>query len=133
MTRSFWPVCSRKFGCRRTIGQLRILDPSRPDISARYNPFYSKDNSYQEHVNLIFQSFALREDFFHGHQATYLSDLARVLWHTGKRFNIHDVLVMALDQQVMREQILEARYRIEHLSGSSQQQRLNFEMSVSNL
>ncbi|MGB8132388.1 MAG: type IV secretory system conjugative DNA transfer family protein [Candidatus Angelobacter sp.] len=115
------------------IGQLRILDPSRPDISARYNPFYSKDNSYQEHVNLIFQSFALREDFFHGHQATYLSDLARVLWHTGKRFNIHDVLVMALDQQVMREQILEARYRIEHLSGSSQQQRLNFEMSVRNL
>jgi hypothetical protein len=115
------------------MGQLRILDPSQPDISVRYNPFYSKDDSYQEHVNLIFQSFALREDFFHGHQATYLSDLARVLWHTGRHFNIHDVLVMALDQQVMREQILEARYQIEHHSGSSQQQRLNFEMSVRNL
>jgi hypothetical protein len=115
------------------MGQLRILDPSRPDISVRYNPFYSKDDSYQEHVNLIFQSFALREDFFHGHQATYLSDLARVLWHTGRRFNIHDVLVMALDQQVMREQILEARYRIEHHSGISQQQRMIFERSVRNL
>jgi Type IV secretory system Conjugative DNA transfer len=115
------------------MGQLRILDPSRPDISVRYNPFYSKDDSYQEHVNLIFQSFALREDFFHGHQANYLSDLARVLWHTGKRFNIHDVLVMALDHQVMREQISEARYRIGHLSGISQQQRMNFEMSVRNL
>jgi hypothetical protein len=55
------------------------------------------------------------------------------LWHTGRHFNIHDVLVMALDQQVMREQILEARYQIEHHSGSSQQQRLNFEMSVRNL
>lgn len=115
------------------MGQLRILDPSRPDISVRYNPFYSKDDSYQEHVNLIFQSFALREDFFHGHQANYLSDLARVLWHTGKHFNIHDVLVMALDHQVMKEQISEARYRIEHLSGISQQQRMNFEMSVRNL
>ncbi|MGH9568632.1 MAG: type IV secretory system conjugative DNA transfer family protein, partial [Candidatus Angelobacter sp.] len=113
--------------------QLRILDPSRPGISVRYNPFYSKDDSYQERVNFIFESFALREDFFHGHQATYLSDLARVLWHTSKRFNIHDVLVMALDPQVMREQIQEARYRVEHFSGISQQQRMNFEMSVHNL
>lgn len=113
--------------------QLRILDPSRPDISVRYNPFYSKDGSYQERVNFIFESFALREDFFHGHQATYLSDLARVLWHTGNRFNIHDVLVMALDPQVMREQIQEARYRIERVSGTSPQQRMNFEMSVRNL
>lgn len=115
------------------MSQLRILDPSRPDISVRYNPFYSKDDSYQERVNFIFESFALREDFFHGHQATYLSDLARVLWHTGKGFNIHDVLVMALDPQVMREQIQEARYRIEHLSGTSEQQRMNLEMSVRNL
>jgi hypothetical protein len=59
--------------------------------------------------------------------------LARILWHTGKGFNIHDVLVMALDPQVMREQIQQARYRIEHLSGISEQQRMNFEMSVRNL
>jgi hypothetical protein len=115
------------------MSQLRILDPSRPDISVRYNPFYSKDDSYQERVNFIFESFALKEDFFHGHQATYLSDLARVLWHTGKGFNIHDVMVMALDPQVMREQIQKARYRIEHLPGTSEQQRMNFEMSVRNL
>jgi hypothetical protein len=115
------------------MSQLRVLDPSRPDISVRYNPFYSKDESYQERVNFIFESFALKNDFFHGHQATYLSDLARVLWHTGKGFNIHDVLVMALDPQVMREQIQEARYRIEHLAGTSEQQRMNFEMSVRNL
>jgi hypothetical protein len=115
------------------MSQLRILDPSRPEISVRYNPFHSKDDSYQEKVNFIFESFALREDFFHGHQATYLNDLARILWHTGKGFNIHDVLVMALDPQVMREQIQQARYRIEHLSGISEQQRMNFEMSVRNL
>ena len=62
--------------------QLRVLDPSRPDISARYNPFFSEHGLYQEHANFIFESFDLKEDFFHGHQATYLSDLVRVLAHT---------------------------------------------------
>src|SRR5256885_1770348 len=47
------------------MSQLRVLDPSRPDISVRYNPLYLKeDDSYQEHVNFIFESFALRDDFF---------------------------------------------------------------------
>ena len=85
--------------------QLRVLDPSRPDISARYNPFFSEHGLYQEHANFIFESFDLKEDFFHGHQATYLSDLVRVLAHTRKRFNIYDVLVLALDPRVLNEQI----------------------------
>jgi hypothetical protein len=110
--------------------QFRLLDPSRPEISVRYNPFYSKDGSYIEHTNFIFQSFALKQDFFHGHQATYLNDLARVLWYTGRRFNVYDILVMALDPQVLKEQVVVARNRIENLSGTSEQQKLNFEMSV---
>ena len=36
---------------------LRVIDPSNPRESARYNPFYSGDALYQEHVNFIFQSF----------------------------------------------------------------------------
>lgn len=112
--------------------QLRVLDPSQPQISAKYNPFYCKDDAYQEHVNFIFQSFALKQDFFSGHQAAYLSDLARVLWHTGKRFNIHDVLVMALDPLVMKEQIELARRRLV-ISPASIQRKLNFEMSARNL
>src|SRR5579864_8011012 len=51
--------------------QLSVLDPSRPDISAHYNPFFSEHGLYQEHANFIFESFDLKEDFFHGHQATY--------------------------------------------------------------
>src|SRR5450432_53951 len=113
--------------------QLRILDPSRPDISVRYNPFFSEHGLYQEHANFIFESFDLKQDFFHVHQATYLSDLVRILAHTGKRFNIHDVLVLALDQQVLREQISIAREQLNVQSGASNQQRLNFEMSVRNL
>src|SRR6266852_2406239 len=113
--------------------QLRVLNPSRPDISVRYNPFFSEHGLYQEHANFVFESFDLKEDFFHGHQATYLSDLVRVLTHTGKRFNFYDVLVMALDPQVMKEQIVAARDRLQKLQGISGQRRLNFEMSVRNL
>jgi hypothetical protein len=113
--------------------QLRVLDPSRPDISARYNPFYSEHGLYQEHANFIFESFDLKEDFFHGHQATYLSDLVRVLAHTGKRFNIHDVLVLALDQQVLKEQISMARATLAQQPGVTTQRKLNLEMSVRNL
>jgi hypothetical protein len=113
--------------------QLRVLDPSRPDISVRYNPLFSEHGLYQEHANFVFESFDLKEDFFHGHQATYLSDLSRVLAQTGKRFNIYDVLVLALDQQVMKEQIAAARSCLEAEVGADHQRRLNFEMSVRNL
>jgi hypothetical protein len=113
--------------------QLRVLDPSRPDISARYNPFFSEHGLYQEHANFIFESFDLKEDFFHGHQATYLSDLVRILAHTGKRFNIHDVLVLALDPQILKEQIGIARSQLEAEVGVNHQRRLNLEMSVRNL
>jgi Type IV secretory system Conjugative DNA transfer len=114
--------------------QLRILDPSRPDISVRYNPLYIKeDDSYQEHVNFIFESFGLSNDFFKGHQANYFSDVVRVLVHTGKRFNIYDVLVVALDEQVLREQIAAAMTRAEDLSSLSTQKKLNLRMSVQNL
>ena len=113
--------------------QLRVLSPSQPAISVRYNPFFSEHGLYQEHANFIFESFDLKEDFFHGHQAIYLSDLVRVLAHTGKRFNIHDVLVLALDQHVLREQIATARACLQAQAGASNQRRLNFEMSVRNL
>jgi hypothetical protein len=113
--------------------QFRVLSPSQPDISVRYNPFFSEHGLYQEHANFVFESFDLNEDFFHGHQATYLSDLVRVLAHTGKRFNIHDILVLALDQQVLRDQIAIARSRLQVQAGASNQRRLNFEMSVRNL
>jgi type IV secretory pathway TraG/TraD family ATPase VirD4 len=109
---------------------LRVLDPTHPAESCRYNPFYSLDDAYQEHVNFIFRSFGLREDFFKGHQEAYLSDLVRVLQYTGKLFNVYDVLVMALDEDVLQDQIKTAKARISTLTGLSMQKRLNFEMSV---
>jgi SAM-dependent methyltransferase len=109
---------------------LRIVNPSRPLESSSYNPFYAVDDNYQEHVNFIFRSFGLREDFFSGHQEAYLSDIVRILFYTGKRFNIYDVMVIALDEQVLGEQVALAGQRIATLDGISAQQRRNFDMSV---
>lgn len=113
--------------------QLRILDPSRPEISVRWNPLSITDDSYFEHVNFIFESFGFRHEFFKGHQANYFGDLVRVLYYTGLRFNIYDVLVMALDEKVLEEQIEVARRRLAQLFGPDDQRRLNFEMSVHSL
>src|SRR5208282_2846182 len=97
--------------------QLRVLSPSRPDISVRYNPFFSDAGLYEEHSNLVFESFDQEEDFFRGHQGNYLTDISRVLTYTGKRYNFYDVMVMALDPVVQREQIAIDRERITKIQG----------------
>ena len=109
---------------------LRVINPTNPQKSAKYNPFFAPDDLYQEHVNFIFQSFGLAKDFFEGHQEAYLYDLVRVLQYTGKVFNTFDVLVMALDEKVLMEQILVARKRIATLPNVSVQARQSFEMSA---
>jgi hypothetical protein len=113
--------------------QLRVLDPFRPDISVRFNPLYSKAAGHQELVNAFFESFLLRQDFFRSHQATYLSDVSRVLEFTGRIYNVIDVLVMARDEIVMNEQIARAKQVLESQPDISEQRRQNFEMSVRNL
>src|SRR6185437_4030102 len=113
--------------------QLRIVDPFRPNISVRFNPLYNKGGSSQELVNAFFDSFLQRQDFFRGHQAAYLSDICRVLDYTGCIYNIPDVLVMARDPQVTRDQIIKAGYRLESQPDISEARRRNFEMSARNL
>ena len=113
--------------------QLRVLNPSRPDISVRYNPFSCSDEDYMSVVNMVFGSFNLHGEFFAKHQLNYLADIVRVLVHTGQKFNFYDVLVMAIDKQVLREQVEKARRHMEHDSSVPVQRRLNFAMSVKNL
>ncbi len=113
--------------------QLRLLNPSRPDISVLYNPFHCTDDDYMPIVNMVFGSFNLHDEFFSKHQLNYLADIVRVLFYTGFKFNFYDVLVMALDEQVLREQVEKAKRQVEHDSTISLERRLNFEMSVKNL
>src|SRR5437867_7323774 len=84
-------------------------------------------------VNMVFGSFNLHDEFFAKHQLNYLADIVRVLTYTGLRYNFYDVIVMALDEKVLREQAEKARRRIERDPAISTQRRLNFEMSVKNL
>jgi hypothetical protein len=112
---------------------LRVLNPGRPDISVRYNPFHCSDEDYMPVLNMVFGSFNLHDEFFAKHQLNYLADIVRVLVYTGLKFNFYDVLVMAIDEQVLREQVAKAARRLEHSEAISTQRRLNFEMSVKNL
>ena len=113
--------------------QLRVINPSRPDISVGYNPFHSNEADYMSVVNMVFSSFNLHHEFFAEHQLVYLSDIVRVLSYTGLKFNFYDILVMAFDQQVLREQVEKASRRLEQDTETSVQRKLNFEMSVRNL
>jgi type IV secretory system conjugative DNA transfer VirD4/TraG family protein len=113
--------------------QLRVLNPARPDISFLYNPFHCSHDDYMAVVNMVFGSFNLHDEFFAKHQLNYLADIVRVLVYTGVKFNFYDVLVMALDEEVLKEQVNKARNLITRDSSVSSQRKLNFEMSVKNL
>jgi type IV secretory pathway TraG/TraD family ATPase VirD4 len=115
------------------MSDLRLLNPSRPDLSVEYNPFASDDDNYMAQVSMIFGSFDMHGEFFAKHQLTYLADIVRVLHYTGKAFNFYDVMVMALDAGVIEEQVGIARARIARDPAVSAQRHLNFEMSAKNL
>ena len=115
------------------LGQLRVINPSRPNLSVRYNPFHCSDDNYMPVVNMVFGSFNLHDEFFGKHQLNYLADIVRVLAYTGLKFNFYDVLVMAIDEQVLRAQVTKASRRLEQDTSISTQRKLNFEMSVKNL
>ena len=110
--------------------QLRVLNPARPDISVLYNPFHCTDEDYMSVVNMVFGSFNLHDEFFAKHQLNYLADIVRVLVYTGLKFNFYDLMVMAIDQQVLREQVEKATQRIARDPGITTQRRLNFSNTV---
>jgi hypothetical protein len=112
---------------------LRIIDPMRPDISARYNPFWAPQGNAEEHVGFVFESFNMEKDFFEGHQRVYLENIARVLHYSGKRFNFHDVLVCAYDASILKVQMKVALDRMATDPAVTGQQRLTLTMSIRNL
>jgi hypothetical protein len=115
------------------LNDLRLMNPSRPEYSVQYNPFSSDDDNYMAQVSMVFGSFDLHDEFFAKHQLNYLADIVRILHYTGRAFNFYDVMVMALDQRVIEDQVALARHQMSRYSSISTQRRLNFEMSVKNL
>lgn len=115
------------------LGDLRLMNPSRPDFSVQYNPFASEDDNYMAQVSMVFGSFDLHDEFFAKHQLNYLADIVRILHYTGRAFNFYDVMVVALDKEVIEEQVSLARHQMNRDPQMSTQRRLNFEMSAKNL
>lgn len=115
------------------LNDLRLMNPSRPAYSVQYNPFSSEDDNYMAQVSMVFGSFDLHDEFFAKHQLNYLADIVRILHYTGRAFNFYDVMVMALDQRVIEDQVALARHQMSRDASISTQRRLNFEMSVKNL
>jgi hypothetical protein len=112
---------------------LRIIDPMRPEISARYNPFWAPEGNAEDHVGFVFESFNMEKDFFEGHQRVYLENIARVLHYSGKRFNFHDVLVCAYDASILKAQMKVALECVANDLRITVQQRLTLTMSIRNL
>lgn len=115
------------------LDDLRLINPARPDLSCLYNPFHTTDENYMAQVNMVFGSFNLHDEFFAKHQLNYLADIVRILHYTGVPFNFYDVIVMALDEEVLKGQIEKARKHMQSDRNISMQRGLNFEMSVRNL
>jgi hypothetical protein len=84
---------------------FRLIDPSQPENSVAFNPFWAPHGDPDAHVAFIFESFKVDggDDFFDQHQRVYLENIARILFYSGKRFNFYDVLVAAYDDKVLAQ------------------------------
>ena len=114
---------------------FRLIDPTQPENSVAFNPFWAPHGDPDAHVSFIFESFKVDggDDFFDQHQRVYLENIARILFYSGKRFNFYDVLVVAYDDKVLLRQIKIALENARADSGVSRQQILTLEMSIQNL
>ena len=115
---------------------VRVLDPTHSETSVSYNPFSAPSDRIDQHVSFVFDSFnrgKSSDSFFDEHQRTYLENIARVLYHTGQRFNFYDVLVAAYDVNVLQRLMQMARERVRRPGIATKQQVLTLEMSIFNL
>ena len=121
----------------RTAGrmhQLRLIDPQNSEYSAFYNPLWVPDGvSPEDQVSFIFDSFKMNtNEFFDSHQRVYLENLVRILYYSGRRFNMHDILVVAYDVSVLKHQVQVAMANMARLATSPEERRA-LAMSVHNL
>jgi type IV secretory system conjugative DNA transfer VirD4/TraG family protein len=114
--------------------QLRLIDPQHSEYSAFYNPLWVPDGgSPEDQVSFIFDSFQMNtNEFFDSHQRVYLENLVRILHYSGRRFNFHDILVIAYDVSKLKNQVQVAMANMARLATSPEERRA-LAMSVHNL
>ena len=95
------------------LDDLRLINPARPELSCLYNPFHTMDDNYMAQVNMVFGSLQPARRIL---QQAPVELPGRHRPHTAlhrSAFNFYDVIVMALDQEVLQEQIEKARRHIQ--------------------
>jgi hypothetical protein len=114
--------------------QLRLIDPQHSEFSAQYNPLWVPSGaSPEDQVSFIFDSFQMNtNEFFDSHQRVYLENLVRILYYSGRRFNINDILVIAYDVSKLKSQVQAAMDNMDRLAASPEERRA-LSMSVHNL
>ena len=114
--------------------QLRLIDPQHSEFSALYNPLWAPPGaSPEDQVSFIFDSFQMNtNEFFDSHQRVYLENLVRILHYSGRRFNFHDILVLAYDVSELKSRVQAAMANMDRLAASPEERRA-LSMSVHNL
>jgi hypothetical protein len=114
--------------------QLRLIDPQHSEYSASYNPLWvPRGVTAEDQVAFIFDSFQMNtNEFFDSHQRVYLDNLVRILHYSGRRFNFHDILVIAYDVSALKRQVQVAMANMDRLAASPEERRA-LTMSVRNL
>jgi type IV secretory pathway TraG/TraD family ATPase VirD4 len=89
--------------------------------------------SPEDQVSFIFDSFQMNtNEFFDSHQRVYLENLVRILYYSGQRFNMNDILVIAYDVSKLKSQVQIAMANMDRLAASPEERRA-LSMSVHNL
>lgn len=91
---------------------IRLIDPTHPDKSHRYNPFYAPDGNMSERVGIVFESLGASQatdTFFSEHQRSFLGSLCNILSYTGRILTFNSVNAAAMQPEYVLETIQNLR------------------------
>jgi type IV secretory pathway TraG/TraD family ATPase VirD4 len=91
---------------------IRLIDPTNPDKSCRYNPFYAPGGDLNQRVDIVFESLgaaSAKDPFFSEHQRSFLRSLCNVLSFTGRTLTFQSIVAAAQRPDYVQETILSVR------------------------
>ena len=115
---------------------VRVIDPTHPDISEKFNPFYAADGKLQQRVGAVFDSLGAaraKDEFFSEHQRAFLNAVTVILEHTGKHFTFWDVLVACQKPELMNRLIENFRDQVMSNAALPQHQKNAFLLAAATL
>jgi hypothetical protein len=115
---------------------IRIIDPTHPELSAKFNPFYTKDGDIQQKVGAVADSLSVsvvKEDFFAENQRAFLLAITTVLEHSRKLFTFLDVLIACQSPDVVERLIAENRNRVMSDPDISMDKKTSYRLAIDTL